>query len=159
MFAFAYKLFPEEFSPINGVQTTIKRQMQTNELLESLCIKAPHRALYHLWFQKKQIWVICFLNHVTCWVPRIEWSVYKGVHTHSIFVPVEQPWLFSWKPGSCNSFLLLLCKSNHVLSRHIKQSLKLFMQYIMFWAWYKSDAGLNKKYIWKSYCVLYVFLL
>ena len=48
LFAFAYKLFPEEFSPINGVQTTIKRQMQTNELLESLCIKAPHRALYHL---------------------------------------------------------------------------------------------------------------
>ena len=25
--------------------------MQTNWLLESLCIKAPHWALYHLWFQ------------------------------------------------------------------------------------------------------------
>ena len=30
---------------------TVCRQMQTNYLLESLCIKAPHWALYHLWFQ------------------------------------------------------------------------------------------------------------
>ena len=27
--------------------------MQTNYLVESLCIKASHRALYHLWFQNK----------------------------------------------------------------------------------------------------------
>ena len=38
LFAFAYRLFHEDFSSINGAM----------EILESLCIKAPHRALYYL---------------------------------------------------------------------------------------------------------------
>ena len=48
LFAFAYRLFHEDFSPING---------DAAELLESLCIKAPHghQALYHLWFQKSEL--------------------------------------------------------------------------------------------------------
>ena len=41
LFAFAYRLFHEDFSSID----------ETCVALESLCIKAPHRALYHLWFQ------------------------------------------------------------------------------------------------------------
>ena len=56
LFAFTYRLFREDFSPIDGANAnklTSRIQMQTNALPESLCIKAPHRALYRLWFQNK----------------------------------------------------------------------------------------------------------
>ena len=55
LFAFAYRLFHEDFSSIyrargleRNLHETACRQMQTN-----MCIKAPQWALYHLWFQNK----------------------------------------------------------------------------------------------------------
>ena len=52
-----YRLFHHQLLPMGSrrleinLHETVCRQMQINELLESLCIKATHWALYYLWFQ------------------------------------------------------------------------------------------------------------
>ena len=79
LFAFAYRLFHEDFSSIIGrwlkrnLHETVCRQMQTNELLESLCIKAPHLSTLPLVIPE-YIWIViilffiyaCCCLHILC---------------------------------------------------------------------------------------------
>ena len=58
LFAFASRLFHEDFSPINGGHCMVLN------LFPAICIKAPHRALCHLWFQNSELYPCSMLYKI-----------------------------------------------------------------------------------------------